>query len=276
MPFTRLINAFSSSRNKPRIVIFAGGLGAQIINAAVYLSIKNAGQPVFADLSYFDEPENVAVVGKPGDCSHWKWMLLPFGLSPASFECPPPSITKHNSNILQDGVEMMELGLEALAQPKIQEVLKLSSSINDTLPFSLPTNFLCMHVRRGDFVNVASHLVADEEFFSLVKKFSNLVSHAVVISDSPIGVDFRNTVSSYFNKVFFLDNNIDAHIAHHTMRSARILICSNSTFSLTAAALNPNALVIIPKQWYGGKHRQIEEPIHSRCAFQILENEAHK
>ena len=55
------------------------------------------------------------------------------------------------------------------------------------------------------------------------------------------------------------------------MRCARILICSNSTFSLTAAALNPNALVVVPKQWYGEKDREIEAPIHARCLFQMIQ-----
>jgi hypothetical protein len=134
-----------------------------------------------------------------------------------------------------------------------------------------PENFLCVHVRRGDYVNVASHLVADNEFLGIVRKFSGLVSKAVVLSDSPIGPDFRGALASYFAEVSFLDD-IDPDAAHRIMRGARILICSNSSFSLTAAALNPKALVVIPKQWMGGKHRQIEAPIQSRCLFQILEN----
>ena len=56
------------------------------------------------------------------------------------------------------------------------------------------------------------------------------------------------------------------------MRSARILICSNSQFSLIAAALNPEALVLIPKHWFGDGDRHIEAPIHSRCLFEIMEN----
>jgi hypothetical protein len=54
------------------------------------------------------------------------------------------------------------------------------------------------------------------------------------------------------------------------MRNARILICSNSTFSLTAATLNPSALVIIPKRWFAEKDHAIEAPIHALCTFQIM------
>lgn len=270
MNLRKFIRRFSANKNLPTVVTFTGGMGAQIISAAVYFSMRNAGHPVYADLSYFDKPESVAVVGKAGDCSHWSWQLEPFGLSLASFDTSP-DLTKRNFDILQDGPRKLELGLNALAQPEIQRFFEIPVGVSDVLPGEFADGFLCMHVRRGDYVNIASHLVADGEFIGLARKFSGLVNSIVVISDSPIEPDFRNAVSSYFKDVSFLDNT-DAYTAHRIMRSARILICSNSQFSLIAAALNPNALVLIPKQWFGDSDRHIEAPIHSRCLFQIMEN----
>jgi hypothetical protein len=116
---------------------------------------------------------------------------------------------------------------------------------------------------------VASHLIQDTEFISLINKFSGLVKHAVILSDSPIKQDFRDAVFPSFASVFFLDN-IDPYSSHRVMRNARILICSNSTFSLTAATLNPSALVIIPKRWFAEKDHAIEAPIHALCTFQIM------
>jgi len=57
----------ANNNNKPTIVTFTGGMGAQIISAAIYFSMKNSGRPVYAVLSYFDRPESIAVVGKTGD-----------------------------------------------------------------------------------------------------------------------------------------------------------------------------------------------------------------
>ncbi len=128
-----------------------------------------------------------------------------------------------------------------------------------------------MHVRRGDYVNVASHLIADGEFVRLAGKFAGLADHIVVLSDSPIERDLRTAVSALFRGVLLLDN-IDAFVAHRIMRSASILICSNSTFSLTAALLNSRALSVVPKQWYGSGDRQVEAAIHARSSFEILEN----
>lgn len=253
----------------PTVVTFTGGMGAQMISAAIYFSMKNSGQAVYADLTYFDKPENVAVAGNPGDCSHWSWQLDKFGLTPLSFETSP-NLTKKNSKILHDGPEKLGLGLNALVQPEIQNYFRIPPGVEDILPREFAKGFLCMHVRRGDYVNVASHLVADSEFINLARKLTGLTDNLVVISDSPISPEFRNSVSSNFKHVSFQDNT-DAFIAHRIMRNARILICSNSQFSLIAALLNPQALVLIPKQWFGENDRHIEASIHSRSSFQIME-----
>lgn len=165
---------------------------------------------------------------------------------------------------------MLELGLKALAQPDIQRIFKESADISSILTKDVLSGFLCIHVRRGDYVNIASHLlISDEEFIRLIGKFSGIIDHVVILSDSPIEQSFRNEVSAHFKTALFLDN-IDPYASHQVMRCARIIVCSNSTFSLTAAALNPNALVIVPKQWFSGKYREIEAPIQSRCSFQIM------
>jgi len=269
--FKKYVRRLRADKDKPTVVTFSGGMGAQISSAAIYFSMKNAGRHVYADLSYFDKPENVAVVGKKGDCSHWSWQLEPFGIPITSFDASS-FLDKRNADILQDDdVRRGELALIALAQPEIQGLFKIPDSVSDILPAEFMDGFLCIHVRRGDFVNVASHLVVDEEFIGLSRKFSGLVNSVVVISDSPIELAFRNAVSSMFKWVSFLDNT-DAFTAHRIMRKARILICSNSQFSLTAAALNPDALVLIPIQWFGGGHRHLEAPFSSRCSFQIMEN----
>jgi hypothetical protein len=270
MDFLRYFRRSSADKGRPTIVTFTGGMGAQIISAAIYFSMRNEGRPVYADLSYFDQPERVAVAGNTGVCSHWSWQLEPFNLSPSSFETLP-DLDKRNADILQDGPQKLELGLKALAQPDVQKYLEIPIGVSDVLPGEMAEGYLCIHVRRGDYVNVASHLISEDAFVSLSRKFSGLVKSVVVISDSPIGSDFRSAMTAYFKEVAFLDNT-DAYTAHRIMRNARILICSNSQFSLIAAALNPNALVLIPKQWFGDNERHIEAAIHSHCTFQIMEN----
>ena len=222
-------------------------------------------------MSYFEKSQKLAVVGNVGELTHWGWQLNFFGLLPTSFDARPAGLNKRNADILSDGARMTEIGLQALSQRDIQGYFEISKDLTDVLPGDAARDFLCMHVRRGDYVNVASHLITDSEFLRLSRKFSGLITHVVVISDSPIGADFRNALSSCFEKISFLDN-IDAFASHRIMRSARVLFCSNSTFSLTAAALNPDALVLIPRQWYAKEQSHIEAPIHANCLFEIMEN----
>lgn len=260
---------FGRDRTKPTVVTFTGGMGAQLISAAIYFSMKQSGQSVYADLSYFDKPESVAQAGHPGQCSHWAWQLDLFGLNPKMFAVNP-GLYKRNAIYIEDGPQKLELALEALAQPEVRVHFKIKVQLDDVLPGMGAENFLCIHVRRGDYVNVASHLVEDDTFIDLAKKFVGLVDHVIVLSDSPINAAFRSEISPYFKMSDFIDNS-DSVTSHYIMRMAKILICSNSQFSLAAAALNPDALVIIPKQWFGSEDRSIEVPLHTRCAYQIMQ-----
>ena len=269
MIITQWIHGLCARKPKDIIVVtFTGGMGAQIISAAIYFLLKSEGQTVYADLSYFDRAEHVAMVGKSGEVSHWLWQLEPFGLTPISFETISDP-EKRNVEVIKDGSQKMALGLKALRQPEVQKHFAITAEINDILPAGFSSGYLCIHVRRGDYVNVASHLIADIEFIELASKFAGLVRNIVVVSDSPIDESFRQAIATGYEQVVFRDN-IDAFISHRIMRNACILICSNSQFSLIAALLNLQALVVLPKQWFGGNDRAIEAPIHEACGFQIL------
>lgn len=259
---------FGSDRTKPTVVTFTGGMGAQVISAAIYFSMKQSGQSVYADLSYFDQPENVAQAGHPGQCSHWAWQLGLFGLAPVNFETAP-TLNPRNAHYLTDGPQKLEYALAALAQPEVRERFAIPAGLNDVLPGWGDEKFLCIHVRRGDYVNVASHLVSDKEFIALAGKFAGLLTRVVVLSDSPLSDYFHKEITVLFARSLFLEQT-DVETAHRIMRHADVMICSNSQFSLIAAALNPQALVLIPKQWFGGGDRAIEAPLHARCTFQIL------
>ncbi len=268
MKIPKIFRSSQPDPNLPTVVVFAGGMGTQIIQAAVYFSLKNAGRRVYADLSYFDRESKMAVPGNAGQPTHWFWQLDPFGLPKSSFD-QTTGLNKKNADMLPDGPRMMEIGLKALEQPEIQKIFKDVADVKTVLTAESLEGFLCIHIRRGDYVNVASHLISDAEFVSLVKKFHGLINHAVILSDSPIGSEFRSAISSLFKTVQFLDN-IDPYTSHQVMRSSRILICSNSTFSLTAAALNSGIFTIVPKKWYSEKDSAVEAPIHARSTFELM------
>lgn len=259
----------NSKASLPVVVTFTGGMGAQVISAAIYFAMKRGGQAVYADLSYFQQPEDVAQAGQAGKCSHWAWQLGLFGLTPEMFDTNA-ALNKRNAIRLEDGPQKLERALEALAQPEVREHFKVAPGLDDVLPGWGSVKFLCIHIRRGDYVNVASHLVSDEEFLALASKVAGLLDRAIVLSDSPLSEPFRAAIAAQFSHVRILDQT-DVETAHRIMRNASMLVCSNSQFSLIAAALNPQALALIPRQWFGGADRAIEAPLHARCAFQILD-----
>jgi hypothetical protein len=268
MKFTVPFPAFLKRHKKHTVVTFTGGMGAQIISAAIYFSLESEGRLVYADFSYFDKQEHVAIAGSPGECSHWSWQLEAFGLHPSSFE-KTPSIAERDIELIEDGPQKLALGIKALRRPDIQKRFDISRHTDDILPSEFSNNYLCIHVRRGDYVNVASHLVSDHEFIGIATKFSGLFRHIVIISDSEIPQSFRQAISQKFEQAIFLDK-ADVFTSHRIMRNARALICSNSQFSLIAALLNSSALVVLPRQWFGADDRKIEIPIHEACNFQIL------
>jgi hypothetical protein len=237
---------FKSKAPKKVIITFTGGMGAQILSAAIYFSMRNSGKVVYADLTYFDTPESIAIEGQIGQPSHWAWQLKPFGLMPSDFE----SYTGEKAaseDLIVDGSRKISLALSALQSEDVQRYFPIANSTDDTYDFD-GTNYVCVHIRRGDYLNVASHLISDEVFLESTYKLSSLCETLVVVSDSSISQSLKNDFCNQYKNCVFLDN-IDAISTHYLMRKASVLICSNSQFSLTAAALNTTGLVLIPKNW---------------------------
>ncbi|MET0334443.1 MAG: hypothetical protein ABW190_09255 [Rhizobacter sp.] len=268
----KLFDRFRSGRAEPAAgapcsVSFTGGMGAQILSAAIYFDKKDRGEVVFADVSYFDRPAEIHDAGKPGALSHWHWQLDRFSL-PISMFSGDGSAPGQKLHAIVDGPEKMRLALNALEQPAVRARFQVPDGLADVLGSDHDDPFLCMHIRRGDYVNVADHLVSDAEFLAAAKPFAGLLRRLVILSDSAVPAALTAELEADFGEVRVL--KVDAYDSHRVMRGARVLICSNSQFSLIAAAMNPKALVLVPKQWFTGKLREIEAPIQERCTFQMM------
>jgi hypothetical protein len=114
-------------------------------------------------------------------------------------------------------------------------------------------------------------MVSDEHFIQQAIKFSGLISNAVILSDSPISNETQHAFSNLYTNIIFLDST-DAMTAHKVMRLSRVLVCSNSQFSIIGAALNTKALVLLPAQWLGKgeSERSSEEILKKRSPFMIM------
>ncbi len=254
-------------------VSFTGGLGAQIFSSAIYSDFLERGIPVVADLSYFDQEPVAAVVGERGQVSIFDWQLTDLGFDQRVFRCH--STAGRKKVHIPDGRLKLRLALEALRKPAIK-TLFLMPSIEGRqhavtrYSLDLTRPYLCFHIRRGDYLNVASHLISDDFFGAIAGRFNGLLDQVLVVSDSPVDAKLTAKLGHQFQNVACLDDNeVSVFITHGLMRAAAILVCSNSQFSLSAGLLS-DGLVIIPKVWYGPGYEDLEAELGALSKFAIM------
>lgn len=256
------------------LVTFTGGLGAQILSAAIYFHLKKDGRNVYADLDYFKQPVKTATPGNKGEISHWNYELEEYGLPLGGFSVKKfeNSFFKRNKHVvISDGAEKVRRAIEALRQPEVRDFFPIKHSVSEECQqISGKNDYLCIHIRRGDYVNVASHLIDDIDFVNLAKSLSQFVPAVIVISDSDVSGLINECLPKLFTHCSFIVGG-SPHTAHALIRQAKYLICSNSQFSLSAALLNQVAQqVFLPTQWFGDVDSNIQKPINALCHFQIL------
>lgn len=136
--------------------------------------------------------------------------------------------------------------------------------------------FYAIHLRRGDYLKVASRIVTNEEILSLAAKLFNLIRPAplILFSDSTIESDLVTTLRE-ITKCEVLPigpNELEDFIVHDVMRLSKVLVCSNSSFSLSAAYLaKDDQLTILPMNFYQGyREDALNKLIQTLSNFTIL------
>lgn len=253
-------------------ITFTGGLGAQVLSTAIYYHFVERGFHVMADLSYFENSYRIAIPGQKGQISIWNWEMECYGISCNSLELT--NVKGMYAPTLRDGILKSSLALEALASPSVRS--KFNTIINDEYSLAYRSEklnsqpYLCVHVRRGDYLNVASHLVSSNMLDNLASKFAGLIQRVLILSDSPISPDeFRALRKNFQDRIHIIDHDPNPALAHSLMRNAKVLVCSNSQFSLSAGLLS-DGLVILPKVWYGKGGRHLNNIIDNSGDFLVL------
>tara|TARA_A100001015_G_C14861450_1_gene660557 strand:+ start:44 stop:856 length:813 start_codon:yes stop_codon:yes gene_type:complete len=269
----KLSNIFSTNVKLPVEIIFQGGLGSQLVSYASYLYLRDSGKEVYCDLSYYHE--NKPSIAEPGEgVSFWKYELDSYGIDIESLIVKPENIQVKR---LEDEEEKFILFSESLKNLNLKEIFKISEDQKNIYEEILKKNniekekLICVHIRRGDYLNVASHIVKDEEFIGILEKFSGILDSLLIFSDSKISKSIKEVGKDNFKNFVFLDqNDVNAINVHNIMRNARILVASNSTFSLTAGLLNKN-IILIPKTWYGsGRQDGLNDMLSKLGNFSLI------
>lgn len=254
-------------------IYFEGGLGSQLFSYLEFLRRVNATQSVLdqesevlnhgprCNLKYFQRPigyeKNGLRIGP--------WLLDSYGVTMESmkvFEAEPRRGIKRIrslSNTLPSTSLSTARMYRDYFRPKIDLVRFVEESIR--LDYSVITSaadeFDCcsVHIRRGDFMAVASHIVSDFEYLSLLTSIRKVLPrHLVIFSDSKLSEKFKLTLTREFPKIeirFCDDSEMDVIGSHEFMRRSKVLVTGNSMFSISAGMLTLcESLVFVPVSLY--------------------------
>jgi hypothetical protein len=123
-------------------------------------------------------------------------------------------------------------------------------------------SFGAVHVRRGDYLKVASKVIDFDEYLVLLKAIQGLIpKYFFIISDSQLQEQEKETLNKLFghshNLVFLDDPHLDPFLIHCILREADLLVTSNSTFSFSAALLaKSDQLAFAPVNFHSGQNTE--------------------
>ena len=179
-----------------------------------------------------------------------------------------------NPVLVKDGPNKMKLFIKAMQEKSIKSKFTYKSDNwkniikNNNIDLN---SSICLHLRRGDYLNVASHLLSEESVIEIFKKLPKLINNLIIFSDSESSNNqiFIEKLKSIFDKVFWLDN-VHFIETHQIMRESQFLLCSNRQFSLTAAYLGEN-FSIIPQK-FSADEDFIFQYENNQTSFALLNN----
>ena len=230
------------------VVKFEGGLGAQVIAASAYFWLSRQHE-VYADFSYFDQTPRTVTPSKgrakSRKVSIWPWELDPFGLNPQDF-------AKHSSSrvvktLSDKNNEKSALAIRGLCDSEVREKFRVPSFFGryrarEGWPlktgFDQESGYTAIHIRRGDYLNVASWMVGDSTLVDLARKNSQEIEQVVVCSDSHVPQKTIFSLRKSFKTVtVFEPKHANSVETMRLLIHSSVLIGSNSQFSLVAMLL---------------------------------------
>lgn len=263
-----------------KIIPIEGGLGAQIFGVMLFKYVsEQISQDVLADVSYFKRAPKLAKLGE--GISIFEWGLDYYGINKNDYEHDlpvKPSFIKRklgigsNVEVLTDGTverndflyKSFRVSYEKEFPIRDDHMVLAKKLVGGGLPTTV------VHLRRGDYLNVASHLVTDLHVVQIIKKLSTLgIRKILFVSDAEV------PLSIYKEKVPEIkewDSIVkgDIYLTHAVMRLARCLVISNSQFSLSAAVLNKDATCFMPKKWFSGKSVDLHQHLHELSDWHMV------
>jgi hypothetical protein len=241
------------------LIYIEGGLGSQILGAITFWNLqeKLGADRVNCDLSYFSEQAK----GK----GLWDYELERFNLPISEFQKFERNSKRNLLKAKRDFLSNEELTDNYWAESRMKhkskfgfDLEKVQTYFKDLVQIDFKEPFAAIHIRRGDYLQVASKLIHFEEYIKLIPSIKKLLpNQVIVVSDSEVRDEDRFNLQSSLGdlEVKFLDSpGIDPFNVHCLLREADVLITANSTYSFSAGLLGRQGQTVFsPMQFHGGK-----------------------
>lgn len=237
------------------VVWIEGGLGSQLLAMMMFLTRRHIDAGTQADVSYFKDS-----ISQPFDDANGltrrPWELHRYG-----FELHEFPMSQHRCRIRLSASDQARVD-QRFVSTMLQKDWSLTFPIVDSTAQALEVlglksdeQFACIHIRRGDYLRVASRVISIEETLRLSRSLNALLPEKVVfLSDDPFMASEAQTASEAMKdkQVMFL-TDFDQHASHGLMRMASVLVTSNSTFSWSAGVLSRHrgSVVVSPQHFHG-------------------------
>ena len=236
-----------------------GGLGSQIIGVIYFwnLASNTKDRKVSCDLSYFNDSRSSESL-RP-------WALDVFGIPLNEFQKYEKKSKLSKFFLKKDYLTDQELEVDywGVAREKYIKRFNYSPEImieyfRAKIKLDLQEEYTAVHVRRGDYLQVASLLVSTNQYVELLESIQPLLSNDIVfVSDSKFSeseIELLTQAVGSDRKCHYLDSpDIEPFAVHCLLRSSSVLVCANSTFSFTAGILGKNGQrVFSPLNFHSG------------------------
>jgi len=247
-------------------VYFEGGLGSQILSYILFRHKSEKNEKVLCDLTYF---KNVSADSHgENKVSLWSYKLDNYGIPVSKFLSKK---RKSRIKLKPQFIPLDFLDIDKDLLNKVKSEIELNSenltSYLEQHNLRIDDQYGVIHLRKGDYLFVASHLIREQQVIDLISKISDFLPGKMFIaSDGEIDESLFEwfKVNKPNIQLITTERKIDPFILHDLMRNSRLLVASNSTFSFSAALLSSEKTIsFIPQIFYKEDLKKKQDsPIH--------------
>jgi hypothetical protein len=241
------------------LVHIEGGLGSQILGAIFFWNLQDklGKEKARCDLSYFS-PE-----AQSNDL--WNYELGKFNIPITEFQKFERNSKRNLLKAKRNFLTADELQDDFWQNARIRYINKFNYDRSKTFAYfkemaelEPDEPFTAIHIRRGDYLKVASKIITTDDYVKIINVIKDLVvGKVIVVSDSEVSDEDKSKLQNNLgkNELVFLDSpELDPFNTHCLLREAKLLVTANSTYSFSAGLLGRQGQTVFsPMEFHSGQ-----------------------